>query len=82
MTAGEMSAALAAWKAQVEGNGRGWPTDAELLDLMVVGGELENQRLRKALMAFFEANASPVVKMVSGPWIQKIETIFNAKEMR
>lgn len=82
MTAGEMTAALAQWKAQVEGNGRGWPTDAELLELMVLGADLENSRLRKALMGLFEREASPVVKMVAVPWIAKVEVIFDAKEIR
>lgn len=82
MTAGEMTAALAVWKANVEAAGLGFPTDGDLTELLVLGGEIENARLRKALMAFFEANANPVVKMVAGPWIAKVESIFEGKEIR
>lgn len=82
MTAGEMTAALAVWKARLEAAGLGFPTDGDLTELLVLGAEIENARLRRELMGLFEREASPVVKMVSGPWIQKVEVIFNGRETR
>ncbi len=82
MTAGEMHVALAQWKAAVEVNGKGFPLESELLELMVIGADLENARLRKGLLGYFEKTAPPAVKALSGPYLKQMEQIFNAKEIR
>lgn len=83
MTAGEMTAVLAQWKAQAEGNGRGWPADAELLELMVLGADLENSRLRKALYALFDQHFPGMrSSALVSRYVEAVEKILDAKEIR
>ncbi len=82
MTAEEMSAVLAVWKARLEKAGLGFPTDGDLTELLVCGAELENARLRKALLTLFDKEAPGYVKLVAAPWVEKVNRIFDAREIR
>ncbi len=79
MTAGEMTAALAVWKARLEAAGLGFPTDGDLTELLVLGAEIENDRLRKALEALFNDNAPPLLKLMSADWIARVKLIFERR---